>query len=222
MNDVIIRIRGDDGVVSVEEEENGVKSYKRISPDSLLECINRSILRGTVSSGLLPRGCLSYTAHDNGDKDVYILHPENKADISYHGTVYKDFPLPKLAFGFHISSDGRISSCRLGVVGNDEILKLNTPMYRYPFSNVSGFSLCTGNNTFPKVKSLHTLGSFSYYILSMSNNNDYFRPEYNKQGLEMRDLLELMKEKQSDFYYSSILIPYKGATLNDFINGRSI
>ena len=221
MNDIVIRIK-EDGTVSVEENENGVKSYKRISPDSLLECINKSILRGTVFSGLLPRGCLSYTAHDNGYKDVYILHPENKADISYHGTMYKDFPLPKLAFGFRITGDGRISSCGLGVVGNDDIPKLNTPMYHYPFSNVSGFSLCTGNNTFPKVTSLHTLGSIPYYILSMDNNNDHFKPHHNKLGLEMRDLLELIKDKQPSFYYSDILIKYPNATLNDFISGRKV
>jgi hypothetical protein len=53
----------------------------------------------------------------------------------------------------------------------------------------------------------------------MDNNNDHFKPSNNKLGLEMRDLLELLKDKQQDFYYSNILVPNK-STLGDFINGR--
>ena len=220
MIETIIRI-SEDGKVMVEKSVEGVKSFKQIAPDSLLECISRSLIRGAVESGLQPRGCLSFTSRDDGDRDVYILHPEDRADISYYGTEYKDFPLPRLAFGFHISKEGRVSSCRLGVVDKDDVLKPETKMFHYPFSNVSGFHLCTGNNTFPKVASLHTLGSLPYFILAMPNNNDHFKPRNNKEGLEMRGLLELLKDKAPAFYYSDILIP-NGATLNDFITGRSI
>lgn len=218
MSEVIIKIR-DDGTVAVEDNRDGVKGFKEISPDSLLECINRSLLRGTVSSGLLPKGCLSFTAHDSGDKNVVILHPESRADITYYGTSYPDFPLPKLVFGFYITKENRISQCRLGVVGNESHLKPTTPLFVYPFSNVSGTHLCTGNNVLPKCQSLHTLGSVPYYILGMDNNNDHFTPSNNKQGLEMRDLLELLKDKEPEYYYTDILTPSK-QTLGDFINGR--
>jgi hypothetical protein len=219
MNEVIIRIR-DDGAVIVEDNKDGVKGFKEINPDSLLQCINKAILRGVVASGLLPKGCISFTAHDNGNKDVCILHPEKKADITYYGSSYPGFPLPKLVFAFHITKEGRISQCRLGVVGNESHLKPTTPMFVYPFSNVSGTSLCTGNNILPKVQSLHTLGSVPYYILTMDNNNDHFKPSNNKRGLEMRDLLELLKDKTLEYYYSDILIPSK-STLGDFISEKS-
>ncbi len=218
MSDVLIRIR-DNGTVAVEDNRDGVKGFKEISPDSLLECINRSLLRGAVFSGLLPKNCLSFAAYDNGDKYISILHPESKADITYYGSPYQDFPLPRLAFGFHITKENRISQCRLGVVGNECHLKPTTPMFVYPFSNVSGTHLCVGNNVLPKCESLHTLGSVPYYILSMDNNNDHFKPSNNKLGLEMRDLLELLRDKTSEYYYTDILIPDK-ATLADFINGK--
>ncbi len=152
MNETVIRI-SEDGKVMVEKSVGGLKSFKQIAPDSLLECISRSLIRGAVTSGLQPRGCLSFTSHDNGDRDVYILHPEDRADISYYGTEYTGFPLPRLVFGFHITKEGRVGSCRLGVADKDDVLKPETKMFRYPFSNVSGFSLCTGNNIFPKVAS---------------------------------------------------------------------
>jgi len=216
MNEVAIRIR-DDGSVIVEDNKNGVKGFKVINPDSLLGCINKSLLRGAVASGLLPEGCISFAAYDNGNKDVCILHSENKADITYYGSFYLGFPLPKLLFAFNITKDNRISQCRLGVTANESCLKPATPMFVYPFSNVNGTHLCTGNNVLPKCQGLYTLGSVPYYILSMDNNNDYFKKTNNKPGLEMRELLELLKDKPAEYYYSHILIP-NGSTLGDFIS----
>jgi len=166
---------------------------------------------------LLPGGCISFTAYDNGNKDVCILHSENKADITYYGSSYLDFPLPKLVFCFSITKENRISQCRLGVTGNENHLKPATPMFEYPFGNVSGTRLCTGTNVLPQCQSLHTLGSVPYYILSMDNNDDYFKKSNNKPGLEICDLLELLKDKPAEYYYSHILLP-SGSTLGDFIS----
>lgn len=222
MNETVIRIKAD-GSVIVEKITNGITNVKQIEPDDLIKCVNQSTIRTGISSGLLPNGCLSYYYNDNGDRRVSLLFSENRADISYYGTVYTDFPLPKLVFGFNIGSEGSIYNCHLGVTENTNTLKPNSAMYRYPFSNVSGFHLCTGNNSFPKCKSLHTLSSLPYFILSMPNNNDHFKPDNNKPGLEMRDLLELLKDKEPEYYYSDILIPFtNNATLNDFINHRSV
>lgn len=221
MSEMVIRIK-ENGDIAVEETVNGVKSYKRIEPDDLINCISQSLMRGGISSGLLPNGCLSYSQNDAGDKAITLLFPEKRADISYYGTVYPNFPLPKLVFGFNVLSEGRISNCRLGVTANDDVLKPETKMFHYPLSNVSGFNLCTGSNPLPKCKSLHTLGSLPYFILSMPNNNDHFTAQNNKQELEMRDLLELLKDKEPEYYYSDVLVPFNGATLSDFINQRSV
>ena len=218
MNELLIKIK-EDGSVAVEEIKDGIKSFKAITPDSLLACINSSLLRGTVSSGLLPRGCISFTAHDSGDKEVVLLYQESRANISFLDTEYPGFPLPRLVFGFHVSKEGRIGSSRLGVIAADSMIKLDTTMFHYPFSNVSGFALCTGNNTLPKCASLHTFGSLPYLIMAMPNNLDYFRAENNKPGLEMRDLLELLKDKEPEYYYSDILISCQ-STLGDFISGK--
>jgi hypothetical protein len=217
-NEVVIKIRAD-GTVAVEDCVDGVKSYKAISPDALIKCINASLLRGGISSGMLPKCCLSFTAQDNGTRDVTLLHPEDSADVSYMGTKYNNFPLPRLIFGFSISDEGRISNYRLGVVGNESNLKPTTPMFMYPFSNVSGTRLCIGNNPLPRVQSLHTLGSLTYYILSMDNNNDNFNYKNNKPELEMRELFELLKDKPQSYYYEHILKP-SGQTLGDFISSN--
>jgi len=219
MSETVIRI-SDDGRIMVENDIGGVKSFKQIAPDTLLECINRSLLRGAVHTGLLPKNCLAFSAYDDGNRDVVLLHEANRADISYFDTEYKDFPLPRLVFGFRLSKEGRVSNCRLGVIENTGMIKPETRMFHYPLSNVSGFHLCTGNNTLPKCDSLHTLASLPYFIMAMPNNNDHFSPKNNKGGFEMRDLLELLKDKEQAFYYNDVLVP-NGATLNEFIYGRS-
>ena len=213
--ETVIRF-SDGGKVWVERTANGIKSVKQIDPDSLLKCIRQSLLRGGVSSGLLPSGCLSFTYFDDGGKDVCLLHQAETADLIYYDSVYKNFPLPKLVFGFCVSSEGRVSSCRMGIVANDPVLKPNTLMYHYPLSNVSGFNICTGNNALPRCGSLHTLRSLPYHILAMPNNDHYFSPSRNKPGMGMRDLLEQLKDKTREYYYSDILIP-SGAVLGDFI-----
>ena len=215
MSETVIRI-SEDGKITVERDLKGVKSFKQIAPDTLIQCIDKSLLRGAVHSGLLPKNCISFNAFDDGDKEVVLVYPESRADISYFGTEYKNFPLPRLVFGFKLIAEGRVSSCKLGVVENKKTLKPDIKMYHYPLSNVSGFHLCTGNNALPKCTSLHTLSSLPYYIMSMPNNNDYFKASNNMLNLEMRDLLELLKNKEPSFYYSDILIP-NGAVLNDFI-----
>ncbi len=47
MNETIIKI-SEDGTVSVLENRNCIKSYKAIAPDTLVACINKSLLRGAV------------------------------------------------------------------------------------------------------------------------------------------------------------------------------
>jgi hypothetical protein len=217
MNETVIRI-SEDGKITVEKNENGVMSHKAISPDSLLDCIKTSIQRSGISSGLLPKDCLSYTEYDSGDKDICILFPRDKADITFLNTEYKDFPLPRLVFGFNINKGGRIGTCRMGIIGMDELIKPETRMYKYPFSNVSSNGvICIGNNPLPKCTSLHTLASLPYLILAIPNNLHNFQTSDNKLNLEMRALLELLINKSPAFYYSDVLIPTK-KTLGDFIN----
>jgi hypothetical protein len=91
MTETILKIN-EDGRIMVENRESGIITFKQIDPDSLVDCINKSLLRGVVHTGLLPKNCLSVTVYDDGNRDVVILHSDNRADISYFNTEYKSFP----------------------------------------------------------------------------------------------------------------------------------
>jgi len=141
------------------------------------------------------------------------------AAVTYMKTEYPDFPIPKLVFGFHLNSKNRVISVRLGVTANEKLTEA-TPMFIYPFSNVSGFGLCTGSNQLPTVRSLQQLSNLPHFILGLPNNNDNFNERNNALRLGHRELMEHLRDKDTAYYYEKILLPMQGKTLADFLNAK--
>lgn len=206
----------DSAEIFVEERKNGIKSCKCISLDDLLVCIKSSIREiKPVYRAVLPKNALFYSCcPETGDFSAAMEYPYNKADITYMNTEYKDFPLPKLVFGFKVAGK-KIKKVYLGITGNG-ILRESSLMYTYPFSNVSkDFVLCTGGNALPEIKSPYSLSNMPDYILSLPDNDDYYNIRHNRLELGHRELMEHLADKSPEHYYSDILIP-SGKTLSDF------
>ncbi len=206
----------DSAEIFVEERKNGIKSCKCISLDDLLVCIKSSIREiKPVYRAVLPKNALFYSCcPETGDFSAAMEYPYNKADITYMNTEYRDFPLPKLVFGFKVAGK-KIKKVYLGITGNG-ILRESSFMYTYPFSNVSkDFVLCTGGNALPEIKSPYSLSNMPDYILSLPDNDDYFNIRHNRLELGHRELMEHLADKSPEYYYSDVLIP-SGKTLSDF------
>ena len=214
-NDEMIIHINTKGKIFVEDKENGVVKYKAIAADTLMGCIKNPVRTGAVSSGIMPGGSFYYAAGDKGYKKICIEFPSRYCDIAYEKTEYKNFPLPKMVFGFTVSNE-KIGNVTLGVV-EEGMLKPKSKMYIYPFSNVSGFNVCCGTNRLPNIKSLHQLSGIMYYIMSMPNNNDHYKRERTQLDLELRNLFETLKDKAPEDYYKDILVE-SGKTLEDFVN----
>ena len=214
-----IRIIPEDGQVLIETHTDGIVKCKEIQEDAFLDCIKNSTMRDYVNSGLLPSDCIHVKIHPNGNKEYCLWYPRLYADISYHETAYPNFPLPRLVFAFHADTEGKISGCRMGVVANERPT-MRTVMYRYPFSNVGGSmgTICIGRNALPQYKTPHALASLPTFLLSIPNGDHSFNALNNKLGLQYRDLLEHLKDKDPSYYYSDVLIPNE-KTLKDFIGG---
>ena len=213
----------DSAEITVEEREDGIKSVKNIELNDLLVCIQSSLREiKPVYHAVLPKNALFYSCcPETGDFSAAIEYPYSKATVTYMATEYPDFPLPKLVFGFNIGGNGKIRRVYLGVAENG-ILRENSKMFVYPFSNVSdSFSLCTGDNELPKINSPYSLSNMPDYILSMPDNDDHFKPENNRLKLGHRELMEHLADKSPEYYYSDILIP-SGKTLADFYEAVSL
>ncbi len=214
--EIVLRINPAFASIRMESvTPEGTTVTKEIGYDALVECIKDSLKKDLTKSGLLPTGCISFDAGEGGWRSVSIEHPERYADITYGNTLYPNFPLPRLVFRFGLHMGLRVQNCQMGIVAEGR-LSPDTPMFRYPFSNVSDFHLCTGGNILPECKSLHTLSSLPYLILEMPNNDDHFSRMNNQMELGHRELLEHLKDKDPSYYYGNILVP-NGRTLKDFI-----
>ena len=212
----------DSAEITVEERRNGIKRIKNISINDLLVCIQSSLREiKPVYHAVLPKNALFYSCcPETGSFSAAMEYPYNKADITYMNTEYRDFPLPKLVFGFKVAG-GKIKKVYLGITGNG-ILRESSLMYTYPFSNVSSdFVLCTGGNALPEIKSPYSLSNMPDYILSLPDNDDYFNIRNNRLQLNHRELIEHLADKTPEYYYSDILIP-SGKTLADFYKEVSL
>ena len=136
--------------------------------------------------------------------------------MSLYDTSYPHFPIPRLVFSFSLSGEGKVSCCRLGVVA-DETPTPETVMYHYPFSNVSGFHLCVGANTLPIYKKQYKAHHLPAFLLSIPNNMHSYSKTDNKLGMDYRELMEHLKDKDPSYYYTDILIP-NSLTLQNFID----
>ena len=209
----------EDRSIRVEYIEDKNTITKTIDVDTLLECIRKSLLTEEVQSGLLPENVLSVNIDSKtNERYVVVEFPLDKVDVTYMKTTYTEFPIPRLIFGFKLAGNGRIDKINLGVIGAGR-LKPDMPMYFYPFSNVNFFQLCVGVNELPRIESLHQLSGLPYYILSMPDNDDYFKTGNNRLKANHRDLLEHLKDKGRQYYYDNILIPMPSKTLKDFLQG---
>ena len=219
--DTIIRISTERAEVEVEQHsKKGVIVRKNISPESLSSCILTSRVDDeSHPTGLLPEGCIAVVMEKKWNY-YYIRYPELHTDFSYYETEYRDFPIPRLAFRFkYLLHEHKVTEACLCVV-KDERLTLDTPTYRYPFSNVhSSLSVCLGNNALPVYKDPARLHTLAAYILRMPNNDDLYSTQNNRLHAGFRDLLEQMKNKTSSHYYSDVLVE-DGRTLKDFLSRR--
>ena len=215
-NEIVIKI-SEGAAVKVEITEDGVVSHKNVTPDTLIECIRSSLKSDIVKSGILPPGTISVTIDPQKEENYVVMDfLEDRADMTYMETLYEKFPIPRYIFGFVVNKSGRISKVNLGVPA-DEKLTPDTKMYRYPFSNVSQFTMCTGMNELPKIKELSQLANLPYYILGLPENDDHFSADNNKLKMSRRDLMEHLRDKDRRYYYKHILMPMHYTTFTNFI-----
>lgn len=215
--DTVIKLSPSCAQIVVEQTERGVVSRKTVTAEVLFKAILGSRYDdGVHPVGFLPEHCFSVTLA--GKSMIYYLRfPNLQADVSYYGTEYPAFPLPRLVFSIrYLPESGKVGGVRMAVV-QDERLTPDTPMYVYPFSNVYGnHQVCLGNNALPVYKDPARLHTLMRHVLAFPNNDDMFREENNRLGLGYRDLMEHLKNKPPAYYYSNVLLP-TGKTLKDFM-----
>lgn len=195
--------------------EDGTREVRHIPGDALLSGLEAHTQMAPVRSGLLPPGVVSLTAYPDG-WDVTLQNVTDRCTVWYHKTVYPDFPLPRLLLRCRMKG-GMLNGFQMAVCDAGS-LSPETKLYRFPFPNVNGFSLCVGTNQFTGYDTLWKLRGLMHRVLSLPFGDDYYKPDCTRLGLSARELFEHLKDKDPAYYYSDVLIP-NGKTLTDFIRG---
>ena len=195
--------------------------HKVITPKTFCDLVAKNIKVKSVTSGILPDGCIAFSEKD-GYRFVALELGQDRIDLTYEKTTYENFPVPRLIYGFYVDVNGKITGVYVAVADKGR-LRDDTKLYKYPFSNVSEFRMCTGSNVLPTIKQLRQISGIPNYLFSMPDNNDHYKPDNSKLGMEYRNFLEFMSDKEPDFYYTDVLIPID-KTLKDFIsvNGGNV
>lgn len=104
--ELILHICPEEHSIRVENVCDGVTAFKEIALETFYDCVKHSIRHEGIRSGFLPQNCFHVSVNENGDRHFCLWHPHLHADISYFGTEYPNFPLPRLVFGFRVSREG--------------------------------------------------------------------------------------------------------------------
>ena len=107
LEEVVIHLREDLSIL-LEIKEKGTIRTKMISVETLMDCLKGSVSGFTFSTGILPQNFVSVSVN-TGKKQRYVVveFQDERADITYRQTEFKDFPLPRLLFGFCLEESGR-------------------------------------------------------------------------------------------------------------------
>lgn len=206
----------DDLNIVIDDCRGETVRHKVISLNTFCKLIDKTSEVKDIQTGVLPERCISYRESQKGTKYITLEMGSTYADVTYEKTKYEHFPVPRLLYGFKLDRENKITEVSVAVADRG-VLRDDTKLYKYPFSNVSGFNMCIGSNAMPKIKQLRQLSGIPYYIFAMPDNNDRYTPSRTKLEMEYRTMLEFLKDKDVDFYYENVLIP-SGKTLKDFIN----
>lgn len=177
----------------------------------ILDVLSQYINKEKVcSSPLLPKDCFIYQEMLDGASIVGIEVEAQRFDVIYHRKSFHQIGHPKMLFLFTVRNN-KILKAELVCV-KDKLLKSDTHLYRYPFSNVfESLSCCWPDLKSYSLKDLSMIGTLPYAFINSPNNDhayggtnlgerffhlqekDFNNEELAPLGMNLSDWLELQR-----------------------------
>lgn len=135
--------------------------------DWLEKAISTAVPNRVLCNSFMPKDIVYYQK-DLISETVVIKVQRERRKVRYHDVEYKQVGHPEMLFYFRIQNQ-RISKIKIACV-KDKILKEDTRLYHYPYSNVFGdHRVCWSYGEY-KIDSLDKLQHIPYVFLSTPNN----------------------------------------------------
>ncbi|WP_195972529.1 hypothetical protein [Clostridium thermobutyricum] len=214
----------DSNLVEIKYSENNRNKIKTITSEDLIEtikvtnCKERNFIPVigqlyTENNGI----SLIQTIQISQNAYIYVLKQEKK---KYPFSVYSQFygfcGMPQTIFAIEIINNS--FSNMYVTVCTDKLIKSNSKLYKYPFTNVyANGRVCTGANSI-KGKFIDGESTFKIidYFYSMPNTLENYSTANNSKHLELSQLATYLKDKE---FEDSLLVSNKScSSYSEWIN----
>ncbi|MHB1418047.1 MAG: hypothetical protein ACYCX4_00440 [Bacillota bacterium] len=217
--ETILKIK-DNGEVEIRHEQNGVTVQKTTTIEAVADLFIEAAMEPPppepekwLRSPVLPPGTICFKqAEKSGIIDLGLEWGPGVLPFQYEGSLFPAVPFPRLVFMFSLHKEHKgkkyvISKVRVSAVKETGMLTPATELFSYPYSHVSGTSMCIGSGPLPKVseKKLCDLWKMPRVILTIPNGDHHYDSRSNRSGMVLRQLLENVNEKPS--FPSEWLVP---------------
>lgn len=193
------------------DDEGGVIE-KDVLPNTLHALIGKALASmdgGWKETPWLPNHCIRY-AIANGMQKVLIYVPATRRDIWLYDQKIEKLPFPDIVFGFVIN--GTAVYKKYVVVIKESFIQPDTPLYRYPYSNVHGDGQACWSDT-PAIEDIWQINGLPNIFFTCPDNGDLYFGGVNKvSDKPYRQFVESMKGKE--FFPKELLMP-RNETLAD-------
>lgn len=182
----------DQDLPKITLENQGATQQFQVYHDTLLTYIqsaveqvkDNDIVRPVVvlDTPALPPNTVRYAKRSDQSHVVFMTFKGGAFDITYHNQLFPQIPYPKLVFGFKVSKNLYLTNISVAVY-QKPVLRRNTPLYRFPYSNVymDGKLCYYSNESYPDLVALesfpdawiHTDNGDHLYTAGQTNNTDW-------------------------------------------------
>ena len=200
-------------IVQIHDEQGG-KMERPVAPEELVRLLSQSeiVTSKWRDIPILPKNCIRY-AEEAYNKNVYkllLLLPAQNHDIWLFEQKIKGVAFPTLLFGFVVQGY-RIKE-KYVVALKDELVTDETPLYKYPYSNVYEDAKACWREL-PDISEPRELRTIPELFFACPDTTHlYGGREQNKSKLPYRDLL---LQYQNKAFPINILVP-RHETLREF------
>lgn len=154
-----------------------VEGIYKTTFDDFLNVLNNSVELNDemLETPVLPDNCIKFVWKNlkRNIAEVYIVVPKCRRDITFYGNSIKQVGFPKMIFKYSVQ-DYNVTLSNILAIKNDEPIRINMPVYHFPFSHVSSQgTVCMGGNSFPRIERIQQLESFHNLFLSSPFSSDY-------------------------------------------------
>lgn len=171
------------------------------------QALSRALPKESIfSTPMLPPNCIHYQELIDGTQVVLLKIDSQRFNVQYHNTRFENVHYPTLLFEIRYSLN-RVTSIRCFAM-DTTMLKPDSRIYFFPFSNVYGDGQVCWQYRDIKIKDLAQVTSLPFMFLNSPTNDHLYTGKVN--------LRELYTRLQYEEFDTSMLVP-TNAKLSDLL-----